>query len=99
MDLPSVYAAKNFHAGKPGALLEVILSTIGRAALIGTGIYAFTKERDLRKIATYSIAGATAVEFFVLYYTRPSNVESRESLSGTAKFNRLNRIVARRQPR
>lgn len=73
MKLPSVRAAENFHAGKPGGLAEIIGSTIGRSFIIGAGIYLLTKERDWKRLAAHSVAGATAIELFVLYYTRPTN--------------------------
>lgn len=76
--LPSVRAAEHFHQGRPGGLTEVILSTFGRACIIGAGIVVMG-ERDPKRLAKYALAGATAVELFVLYYTAPA----RQSPPGT----------------
>jgi hypothetical protein len=65
--LPSVAAAEDFFNGKPGGLSSVLLSTGLRAGLIGAGLYvAGERQRLLR----YSIAGALAIEAFVLLYIR-----------------------------
>jgi len=69
--LPSVRAAEHLHQGRPGGLAEVIISTFGRACIIGAGIIAMG-ERDPWRLTKHVLAGATAVELFVLYYTAPS---------------------------
>ena len=65
-DLPSADAANALLAGKPGALGEVIGTTLGRALLIGAGLYLVGgREKPLVKNA---LAGALAIEVFVLCY-------------------------------
>lgn len=90
--LPSVRAAVNFHAGKPGSVGEVILSLIGRSFIIGGGIWLLTGERDLPRLAKHSLAGATAIEAFVLYYTSPARAPTPPSppaMSGLSGVRRL----------
>jgi hypothetical protein len=91
MKLPSVRAAENFHAGKPGGLTEILVSTIGRSFIIGTGIYLLTSERDLKRLAAHSIAGATAIEMVVLYYTRPTPNGGAKTSPPPAPIGRLPR--------
>lgn len=80
--LPSVRAAENFHAGKPGGFLQIVGSTLGRSLIIGAGIAGLTGERDYKRLALHSLAGATAIELFVLYYTAPSTPPAKPGVAG-----------------
>jgi hypothetical protein len=61
--LPSVVAAEDFLRGKPGGLMAVLSSTAGRAGIIFTGLY-LAGER--KRLLRYALAGALAIELFVL---------------------------------
>lgn len=62
--LPSSTAAAELIAGDLAALPRVVLSTIGRAALVGVGL-AVAGVRG-RRLAVEAMAGAAGVEVFVL---------------------------------
>jgi hypothetical protein len=62
--LPSVYAARHLVHGKPGALLEVAATTLGRSALSGLGLY--TVGLRGKSLIYGAVASATAIECFVL---------------------------------
>jgi hypothetical protein len=62
-DLPSAEAARQLVRGDGGALFKVAGTTLLRAGLIGTGLYVAGQHRRLVRSA---IAGALAVEVFVL---------------------------------
>lgn len=64
--LPSVRAARQFLNGEPGGLQAMVLSTIGRALIVGAGI-AVAGERDTKVIAKHSLAAAVSLELFILY--------------------------------
>jgi hypothetical protein len=61
--LPSVDAAERFVQGRPGGAIGLVTSTGLRAILIGVGL-AFAGER--KHLLKYSVAGALAIEAFVL---------------------------------
>lgn len=61
--LPSGRAAVDLVNGKPGGLVKTIACTIGRAALIGTGMWIGGKRENLGRDA---VAGAVGIEAFVL---------------------------------
>lgn len=61
--LPSSTAAADLLHGNPGGLAGVVLSTAGRAALIGAGLYVAGEREHLVRNA---VAGALAIEVFVL---------------------------------
>lgn len=66
VSLPSGESASDFVEGKPGSLIRLTGHLLGRAALMGVGLYVVgVRGKDL---VTYSIAGATAIEVFVLGY-------------------------------
>ena len=62
--LPSVVAAEDFLRGKPGGLVSVVSSTAGRAGIIFAGLY-LAGER--KRLLRYALAGALAIELFVLW--------------------------------
>ena len=72
-NLPSVEAAQNLYDGKPGALLEVALTTLARSLIIGTAIYVTGLERDARKAWLSGLAGGIAIETYVLHHTGKQN--------------------------
>ncbi len=61
--LPSVVAAEQFLNGEEGGLAGVITSLLGRAVVISLGLLAVGERKHVIK---YSLAGATAIEVFVL---------------------------------
>lgn len=61
--LPSGRAAVDLVNGKPGGLTKTIACTLGRAALIGTGMWLGGKRENLGRDA---VAGAVGIEAFVL---------------------------------
>lgn len=66
MALPSGESASDFIEDKPGSTLRLTMHFLGRAALLGTGLYvAGARNKDLVK---YSLAGSAAIEVFVLMY-------------------------------
>jgi hypothetical protein len=65
--LPSIGAAEGWLRGDPGAGFAVLTTVAMRAALIGIGL-AVLGER--KRLVPYSIAGALAVEAFVLASVR-----------------------------
>ena len=68
MELPSVDSARRFLAGEPGGLAAVVVSTAGRAIIIGTGAWV-AGVRDARRLVAAAVGGAIAIELFVLWYT------------------------------
>lgn len=61
--LPSGRAAVDLVNGKPGGLVKTVACTLGRAALIGTGMWLGGKRENLGRDA---VAGAVGIEAFVL---------------------------------
>ena len=65
--LPSIRAAEAYWLDEPGSTRLVIMSTLGRAALVGLGLLAVGQRRGVVKGA---LAGAVAIEAFVMWTTR-----------------------------
>ena len=65
--LPSIGAAEAFLLGEPGGTARVLGWTLRRAALIGLGLFAVGQRRGVVKGA---LAGAVAIEAFVLWTVR-----------------------------
>lgn len=65
-DLPSADAAKRLVRGESAAIPAVIFTTLARAALIGAGMYVVSSNKDMHTLSKQAIAGAVAVELFVL---------------------------------
>ena len=63
--LPSASSAQDLVDGKAGSVVRVLSHMIGRAALVGTGIYLAGAGRKTPK---YALAGSIAIECFVLSY-------------------------------
>lgn len=63
--LPSASSACDVVHGVPGAIPRAALHTAGRAVLIASGI-ALAGERDVGKLAKYSLGAALAIEAFAL---------------------------------
>jgi hypothetical protein len=63
--LPSASSACDVVHGVPGAIPRAALHTAGRAVLIASGI-ALAGERDVGKLARYSLGAALAIEVFAL---------------------------------
>ena len=61
--LPSGRAAVDLVTGKPGGLVRTVGCTLGRAVLIGTGMWLGGKRDNLGRDA---VAGALTIEAFVL---------------------------------
>ena len=61
--LPSVVAAEQFWKGEEGGAFNLVTSTALRALLIGVGLAVAGERKNLVK---YSVAGALAIEAFVL---------------------------------
>jgi hypothetical protein len=70
--LPSASSAGDFVTGVEGSGIRLLGHMLGRAALIGTGVYlAGAGSKTVR----YAVAGSAAIEIFVLFYawkTRPA---------------------------
>jgi hypothetical protein len=67
--LPSAQSACDLVHGRGAAAIpDVVVHTLFRAALIGLGVR-LAGERDLRRAATYGLAGAVTIEAFVLAWT------------------------------
>ena len=80
--LPSHRAAAMLIAGEPGGLPLVIGSTVLRGAIIAAGLYAVDRKR--KRIARDAMAGALAIEAFVLLWTafhRPTAIDSGQGES------------------
>ena len=63
--LPSASSAADFVNGVEGATPRLVLHTLGRAALIGTGLVAAGAGKDTVR---YAVAGSLAIEAFVLAF-------------------------------
>ena len=63
--LPSASSACDVVHGVPGAIPRAALHTAGRAVLIAAGI-AVAGERDIERLAKYSVGAALAIEAFAL---------------------------------
>lgn len=72
--LPSASSAAALVAGDRSAIPKVIWHMLGRAALIGTGLYLAGAGR---KTVPLAVAGSAAIEVFVLWYAH------REQIQGT----------------
>jgi hypothetical protein len=69
--LPSASSAGDFVNGVEGSGIRLVGHMLGRAALIGTGLYLAGAGK---KTVRYAVAGSAAIETFVLFYawkTRP----------------------------
>jgi hypothetical protein len=82
--MPSAIAARDFMAGRPGALAHMLVSYAGRTAIIAAGMYASGKREHLTRDAA---AGAAVIEIALLtYFGFPKNqatdqVPSQHNLS------------------
>ena len=65
--LPSVAAAEQFWKGEEGGAVKLVTSTALRALLIAAGLAA---AGERKRLVRYSIAGALAIEVFVLVTVR-----------------------------
>jgi hypothetical protein len=65
--LPSVRAAESYWLEEPGGTARIIGSTLKRSALIAAGLLAVGQRQGVVKGA---LAGAVAVELFVLWSIR-----------------------------
>ncbi len=64
--LPSGESASAFIEGESGSAVKLVAHMLGRSVLVGVGLYlAGARDKDLVK---YSLAGAAAIEAFVLGY-------------------------------
>jgi len=63
-NLPSYTSAVKLIRGEPGGIAGVILSTAGRAALIGSGLYVLGGQRE--NLLKLSLSWALGIEVFVL---------------------------------
>ena len=63
--LPSAQSAEAFVNGEKGSALKLGIHLVGRAGLIGAGIY-LSGERE--KVIPKALAGATAIELMVLLW-------------------------------
>lgn len=70
--LPSGEAAMHLVNGRPGGLSRTILCTLGRAALLGVGMWAGGKRENLGRDA---LAGALGIEAFVLAWAAYRSAE------------------------
>lgn len=77
-DLPSQSSAYDLVAGKPGALPRVIGHALGRAAIIGVGLYAAGARKGIVRLA---IGGSLSIEAFVLLWARMHS-EERSQVPG-----------------
>ena len=75
--LPSSTSAADLIEGKPGSLGRAFLHTVGRATLIGTGLYAAGyRGKDLVK---GSIAASLAIEAFALVWFASQKSSSKDA--------------------
>lgn len=65
--LPSAQAAANFIEGRPGAAVEVVATVAARALIIAGGLFV---AGERKRLLPYSLAGAVAIEIFVLASVR-----------------------------
>lgn len=65
--LPSVLAAEKFLNNEPGGLRDVVMSMLGRASIIAVGLLVVGERR---KVVKYALAGAAAIETFVLFQVK-----------------------------
>lgn len=63
--LPSSAAAYDLVQGKPGALVHVLATTLGRVFLIGVGMALLGERKNLARNA---LGGALGIEAFVLAF-------------------------------
>ena len=75
--LPSVSAAEALWLGHEGAVRDVVLSTLGRAAVISVGLL-LAGER--RRVVKYSLFSALAIEAMVLTLVRLQLRRAAENL-------------------
>lgn len=78
--LPSATSALAFVRREPGAWRQVAAHTAGRAALIGVGLTLAGQRRGVMKGA---IAGALAIEAFVLWWAYKANQASNAQQTTT----------------
>jgi hypothetical protein len=62
-ELPSGRSAIDLVDGKPGAFWQTCAHTVGRAGLIGLGLYA---AGDRERVWLHALGGSLAIETFVL---------------------------------
>jgi hypothetical protein len=73
--LPSGESASDFLEGKPGSTVRLVTHLVGRAALLGIGLaVAGARGKELVK---FSLAGATAIEAFVLVWAAVNKDEKK----------------------
>lgn len=65
LELPSASSAKALVEGEPGALPRVLMHMLGRALLVGVGVWAAGGGEKTPQLA---LGGSMAIEAFVLYY-------------------------------
>lgn len=63
--LPSVVAAEKFIRGDVGGIAAVVMSTLGRSAIISAGLW-LAGDRKPQRIVRNAIFAALAIEIFVL---------------------------------
>jgi hypothetical protein len=73
--LPSATSACELAHGVPGALPRVVLHTLGRALLIGTGLF-LAGER--KRVVRYSFAVALAIEAFAISWAMYQKNKERQ---------------------
>jgi hypothetical protein len=66
-NLPSAHAVCNVMNGDPEGWKQVVQGTLARAGFIGVGIF-LAGERDPKRLVTYSLAGAAAIEVAVVRF-------------------------------
>jgi hypothetical protein len=64
--LPSQASANDVVNGVPGSVPRAVGHYLGRAAIVGLGIYLFAGERRWGRAAVEGLAGSAAIEAFVL---------------------------------
>lgn len=71
--LPSSVAIDHLRAGAPGAVGEVVRTTLGRALLIAPGImlgsYVRRRKVSVTETAIGSVAAASAISLFIWIYS------------------------------
>lgn len=79
--LPSVVAAESFLRGEPGGLMAVVSSTAGRAGIIFMGLFLAGERKHTLK---YALAGALAIETFVLLRIKAQLEEEKRAAAAGA---------------
>jgi len=79
--LPSVSSAEAFWRGEEGSFGKLILSTLGRGAVIAAGLYA---AGERQKLVKYSLFAATAIEIMVLALVKQQLEEAEPAVQKPA---------------